>query len=423
MRESGFRAGAGSAEITPGAGARLVGYADRSERSRGCRDPLCARALMLEAGGTRVAFVAVELCYVGEDVVAEARTAAARATDVAADHVLIAATHTHSGPHDADAAIWPGGLAAPVADAVVEAAGRLEPATVDAGWGMLHGHSVNRRRLEDPVDPAVGVVRVDAEGGRPIGVLFTFGCHPVVLGPDNLLASGDWPGHASRSLEAYLGGESVALFVQGGGADVNPLPVAADAGVLPGTGLAANAPGSSYYGHDGSARRLTDRTGGSGEQLTALGDAVAEEVRRVHAGIRPMTSSQLRVTRMPIDPGPPPGPGPEPAHVLERPRADPETPLEVMLIGISDAGILIVGQPGEVFAESSVALRRAVRRRGVPFPLPVACANGWRGYLPPIGAYDEGGYEVDWARAVGIGEKLQADVLAATLDVAGPLVV
>jgi len=52
--------------------------------------------------------------------------------------------------------------------------------------------------------------------------LVGFGCHPVVLGPNNLLISADFPGAAMNAVEAGYGGDFVSAFVYGGGGDINP---------------------------------------------------------------------------------------------------------------------------------------------------------------------------------------------------------
>ncbi len=417
-----LRAGFGRAEITPARGTRLVGYALRREPSRGQHDPLSARALVLEAGAEQLALVVLELCYVGEDVVAESRCAIAEATAIPAERVMLAATHTHSGPHDADPDSWPGGLAPRLADAVRDACERLEPARLGIGWGAIHGRSLNRRRFEDPVDPALAVFRVDAVDGRPLGAVFTFGCHPVVLGPDNLLGSGDWPGHAARAVEEHLGRGAVAIFAQAGGGDVNPLLGHLERWVSAGEPIAATT-SATYYGAAGAdqPRSIGDRTGGTLEQMASLGEAVADEVARVHRGIEPRHDQVSVLARSAlVDPnGDPLGATRDaPPHMLERPRSARERPLEVMTIAVPEAGLILVGQPGEVFAESAVRLRRELRREGTAYPLTIAHANGWRGYLPPASAYPVGGYEVEWARAVGIGERVQERVLAAALAAA-----
>jgi neutral ceramidase len=379
------RAGLGKVEISTSAiGAELMGYADRDGGAVAVHDPLFVRALVLECGGERVALCSVDLCAVNEDVVAAARARIARQSGAGA---FIAATHTHSAPHDDDAACWPHGLDAPIAAAVAQACERLTPARVGAGWGSLAGHTVNRRRPEDPVDPAVLVVRVDDTAGAPLGLYYGFACHPVVLGADNRKVSADWPGQAARILERELG--AVTVLGQGACADVNPLTDRIAAG-----------------------RSVYDRSGGTFAQAEDLGRAVADEVIRVHRGIATGDVTGVWTRRIAVagDRDATRDDGPLGGHGV--PRAGPDEPLDVMLVGIDGPDVLLLGQPGEVFAETGVALRRELRTAGVRHPFVVGYANGWRAYLPPRCAYSEGGYEVDWAVAMRHPETLQDDIRA-----------
>ena len=430
-----LRAGFGKVEISQSAvGAQLAGYGHREGGATGVHDPLHARALVLEHGSQRVAICSLELCFVNEDVVGPARERIAARGLVPADAVLVAAQHTHSGPHDLDPGCWPDGLEVPIEAAVAQACERLTPARIGAGFGMLHGHSLNRRRLEDPVDPAVMVVRVDDLDGRALGVWYGFGCHPVVMGSDNLLVSADWPGAASRRLEAQLGEDAVALFGQGCSADVNPLTPKVRERLA--QGPAASTALLPYYGsvEKGDASRedwarrfgaVWDRRGGTFEEVEALGGVVAEEALRVHRGIAAQDATGLwthrLVLEMPLHERVQPTPdAPLPGGFTTPigPRAAPGAPLEVMLVGIDGPGILLVGEPGEAFVETGLTLRRDLRNAGFAHAFVVTHANGRRSYLPPRRAFPDGGYEVDWARTYGTPETLQDDIHARVLDVA-----
>jgi hypothetical protein len=71
-----------------------------------------------------------------------------------------------------------------------------------------------------PIDPAVGVIRVDDMDGNPIAILFSYGCHTVTVGPRSLVASPDFPGAAREVIERTIGG--TALFLQACGGDIIP---------------------------------------------------------------------------------------------------------------------------------------------------------------------------------------------------------
>ena len=66
----------------------------------------------------------------------------------------------------------------------------------------------------------MGVIRIDDLDGDPIAVAFRYSCHPVTMGPRSAVASSDFPGAARDVVERSLGG--LALFLQGGGGNVNP---------------------------------------------------------------------------------------------------------------------------------------------------------------------------------------------------------
>lgn len=420
-------AGFGRVEISARvAGAQLVGYRTTSRRAIFVHDPLHVRALVLGAGAQQVAICSVELCCVGSDVVAAARARVERATGIPRERVFVSATHTHSGPRDVDPACWPQGLDEQICAAVEQACERFAPARVGVGWGMVHGVAMNRRRFEDPVDPAVLVVRVDDADGSPLGLWWGFGCHPVVLGPDNLLASGDWPASTARLLEERLGG--VAVFGQGACADVNPLTAGVRAHLDAQWPVLGNVPGASYYGPARTAaaeHRIGNRAGGSFIEAERLGRAVGEEVVRVHRGIETGPLEGLWTRTLALD-APPARPAAAaaggPVEEAVRPRAPHDEPLELMLVGIEGPGIVLVGAPVELFCESGVRLRRALRAAGVAHPFAVGYANGWRGYLPPRHAFAEGGYEVGWAHASGLPASLEAAlverVAGAVADVA-----
>jgi hypothetical protein len=222
--------GAARVDITPGAGVELMGYGLRTEPSRGAHDALDARALYLgPAGGEDrgILLVSADLCLIAPGQARQLRERIAGQTGLPWGHVLIGCTHTHSGPETGVAALvrgkpqpeHVGHLMSGIVEAAVSARGHLRPARLR--WGraeVLIG--CNRRTRNGPLDPDVHWVRVEAEGGGTIAVLFHHGCHATVLGHENLEISADWPGAAATRIEQETG--AVALFLLGAHADVDP---------------------------------------------------------------------------------------------------------------------------------------------------------------------------------------------------------
>ncbi len=221
-----LRAGAAKAVVTPPIGYTMGAWGLRQGRSTGVHRDLYARALVLDDGGSRVAFVAMDVAGVPIEAVRAVRARAERLTGIPATHLVISSTHSHTTPDfimgiPPELGVYSAYFAELVAGAVFEAANRLQSARVGFGQGALPGWTVNRQYPKSPVDTEVGVLRVDTAQGRPIAHAVNFACHGVSDGGQYLDWSPDFPGAVSASLEAGYPG-SVALFIQGAGGDIHP---------------------------------------------------------------------------------------------------------------------------------------------------------------------------------------------------------
>ena len=200
------------------------------EPSRGERDTLAVRAIVLEASGRRVAWVSLDLLAVEARLTAEvAKRLQAAGTQPLT--LILSASHTHSGPgayidsavlgwlaldrfdRDVRAAV----VAATVA-AIREADAARRPARLATASVAVPG--VAKSRLGQPLDEAMFVLRVSHAGGAPIALVWNFAIHGTTLGARNLRLSGDVMGEASTRLERALG--VPVLFVNGAVGDVSP---------------------------------------------------------------------------------------------------------------------------------------------------------------------------------------------------------
>ena len=180
-----------------------------------------ARALVLTEPGLSVALASVDVLLVPA---ALRRKVEARLADLRLDAVLVAATHTHSGPggfwDDALGSRFGTGpyepaledaIAGRIADAVLAAAAARAPATI----------SVAGSRREDLVRNRDGgarggqllAVRVARPGGEIVGQIVVFPAHATTRESRNRLLSGDWPGALARELPG------VTVFLQGAEGD------------------------------------------------------------------------------------------------------------------------------------------------------------------------------------------------------------
>jgi len=310
----------------------------------------------------------------------------------AISYVLVAATHTHSGPEirdeypPAEAPDWESDALDKVGRAIDDAHRRAVAARIGTGYGrVLIGH--NRLRQEangtvtwfernntmaptSPVDPTVSVMRIDAADGRPIAVLVNYACHPVVFGSDNRQYSADYPGVMARTVERELGGQPLAMFLQGGDGDINP-----------------------YYAvHplDQDAVRMRDWTGERlGQEAArvarairaeAVADASLEYVEDTIAFDWRWDRERFREARRQSW-------GPKAAAAFDRRRAEGlRAPVATILF---NKKIAIMTVPGEPFVDYQIDWRNRSPVRDAFF---VAYANDALGYFPTIRAAALGGY-------------------------------
>jgi neutral ceramidase len=244
--------------------------------SDGARDTLAARALVLQSGDVRVAWVAVELLAVDRSFTDEVERRLTVA-GVAPVTLIVSASHTHSGPGAfVDSAVlgWLAldrldrsvrdGLVSAVVAAVQQADAARTAARV--GVGSVTAPHLTSSRLGAAIDSELLVLKVTAADGAPVALVWNYAVHGTVLGPRNLRLSGDVMGEASRRLEQTLG--APALFVNGAVGDVSPV----------------------RHGE----RALTD-----------LGAELAESVRAGWARAETVTPSTLRTGRVQVSLPPP----------------------------------------------------------------------------------------------------------------------
>lgn len=418
-----LHAGVARVDMTPALGFPLVGYGNRVQGATGIHDRLWVRAMVLTGSGGSMVLVSVEMCYLAMSTVTAVRARIHRELGILPAQVMIATTHTHAGPRDRDTGNWARPLADVIADAVVAAYAARRPARLGSGVGVLYGCAINRRWLDRPVDPGVTVLRVDDSDGRLLGVWCNFACHAVVLGADTTVISGDWPGHMMTQVESEYP-DALCLFTQGGAGDVNPLVSGVRARMRSGHTVTSIGGISHNYGavDDPLAWSIGDRAGGTFAEVAEVGDAVAAEVLHVcrHIVTTAPVAPTLWATQVWVD---------ATAAMTEhpqrvRPPLQDDIPeisdeqvirVEVQVMRIGD--LVLVTQPGEVFAETAWTLKAQLRAMGNVTPALVSYANGWMAYLPEPSAFPEGGYEVDWAVSLNISAQFQPRFRATVMPV------
>lgn len=395
-------AGLARVEITPASSMPMYGYANRKcGPSNGTHDPLLAKVLVLESGGTRVALVTADLGSLVSDTLRRDV-----ATKLGIPTLLLAASHTHSAP-----AFLPFGSAPATSDqarayladvegrifsAVAEASREMFPARLAVGRGSLQ-LGYNRLLLREdgraralfdnldrvpygPLDPEVVLLRVEDASGKPRALLVHYAMHAVVLGPTSCKYSADFPGVVQSEVEQALEGTQV-MFVQGGAGDVNPL----------------------FQGRSGSEE--ADFT-----QMTKIGHLLAGEVLRANARVTPLAPI--------VDPI---AVKSEVLTFAERWEAGKtvEVGITTLLVGRE---LAIAAVPGEPMHR----LQRTWKEQAdVPVPLfwgyTYSAGGTWPGYIPDLRSAAYGGYGADASTriAVGAGEQIMLRHLTHLYDLRG----
>jgi neutral ceramidase len=238
-----LQAGVYRVDITPPLGISMCGYFARAGVSNRAERPLTATAVVLASGGAKVAILGCDLISILNPAVDEIRMAIASAIGTTVESILINCSHTHCGPNTWEFS-WESddqhqlqrsyldNLNHLLTGCAVAADRQLRPARIGTGNGSSH-IGINRRELDEsgkiflgenpegPMDPTVGVIRIDEPSGRPMAVLFNYGCHTVTMGPKFLGLSPDFPGPARELIESATG--ALSIFLQGAGGDINPV--------------------------------------------------------------------------------------------------------------------------------------------------------------------------------------------------------
>jgi neutral ceramidase len=222
----------------------------------GIHDPLFARALVLDNGVTTVAIVSLDSVEIFDTLPLRQRIQ--RELGIAADHIMLAASHSHSAPRlrNGDPP-YPGavglGESAPsgpptppipemdahlkvvddkIVDALRRAKASMQPARMGFGTGRADvnvnsdlyrpGKGWGGGFNPDGVsDKTVSVVKFETLNGDPIAVLFNYAVHSTVT-INSWLVSADLAGAASHVVEQRYDDKLVALYTMGAAGDQVP---------------------------------------------------------------------------------------------------------------------------------------------------------------------------------------------------------
>ncbi len=379
-----FRASCVIVDITPEESLWLLGYDPR--QSEGVHDRIYHRIAAMDDGKMQFFLVSSDLAAISPAFYEQFSRELEQETGIKSEQVWWTLTHTHSAPevgspglirsmqperflHESNPEYseW---VKTRLIEGIREARSKLEPARL----AVTTGHSmanINRRAIdvdgrasygmnpEGAVDRQIGLIRLDRLDGSPLGLIANYAMHGTVLGPENLLISGDAQGIVAEYVEEKLG--APMLYVNGAAGNISPLY-------------------STYpdfkKGHItqfnvllGDRILQANRSLKSGTSKVVLwtGETIIETPRKADFSWVEELAHYLRVTESGVS--------------LVR------VPVRFLKI---NQDLVLWTAPVELFCEIAINVRN---HSPFPYTFFAGYTNGFLGYLPTRQAFAEGGYE------------------------------
>lgn len=393
-----LKVGVGISVINPFLDTPLAGYY-YPRMPLGVHDDLHAKALVFDNGSEQIVLVACDLVELPRAAVEDARRRIQKAFGIPPDHVLVTATHSHTGPQMVPQYIemlghW-------IADSVETAEHDKQSAELRETVEEEPSLPFNRRYLMKdgkvttnpgflnpdvvrpvgPIDPRLPVLTAETPQGRRIVTWVNYSMHQDTVGGDWI--SADYSYYLCRLLAVFQGPDIPTIFTIGAAGDINHWDV--------------HRPGP-QRGFDTAKR---------------LGDVLGADVLKAYTHLQPIDSDRMearsftlglpyqKLTRQDVQKAEqilavPPTPGVDftldrvwatkvmKIHHSNKPDIDAE--VQVLTLG----PLAFVGVPGELFVQLGMQIIK-----GSPFPHTyiLELANQDIGYIPTEIAFSQGGYE------------------------------
>lgn len=383
-----LKAGVARVDLTPPLDlkAPLGGYGERMNRpAEGVHDRIFAKALVLTDGTKK--FVLITADIVGfPPPVKPALVERLSPSGWTKDQIMLLASHSHTSiemnainPANTfqvpQIGIHNQRLFEFVMDHLVQvvrdAERQLTPVSIGTSGIAIEGWNRNRRNGA-VTDKELTVTRIDTKEGKPLVALVNFTAHPTFMNQDDMLFSGDWPGHLQRTLESLIGDGVTTMYYNGAEGDQAP------AG-RPDTGN-SRWERAERYGRDLGivAWKQWQQTKTMPSVAFAFHtQSIALPERTWHPDFAKTGGAEYGLNETMLK------------EML--PRMFP-TAADSIALRLGD--LLIVGIPGEMAASLGLKIKaEAGRMTGAKHPVIGGLADAWLSYMLPAEEYRKGGYE------------------------------
>lgn len=420
-----FSAGAAQTDITPPLGTIINGefvafYAHT------IHDPLYSKALVLQNGGTTLAIVIVDICAMDKDFILEVKKEISALTQIPAEHILIAATHTHfagsildllGGPCDLP---YRNSLVKKIVQSVVDAVQRLQPAKIGFVSVDVPEHVVCRRyymkpgyKALNPVTGGLDIIKTNPAGDELFIDKRSSAVDPELSAVAIQSITGEWISLLANYSMHYVGdcangtvtADYFAVFARH---ITNMLNANKNFVAMLSNGTSGEANIWDFLQPDRYPKEEHQKKELIGKDLAAkLSDALQNiqwetnpslyaSFKFINLNVRKPSAAEVEAAKKIVS---------QTDYRLINPDAEAmvkiyareqvllneypdsiEFPVQALKIGKITIGAL----GGEFFAETGLALKKKINTNKY---FTITMANGYIGYIPPAHEIEKGGYE------------------------------
>ena len=393
-----------SKDITPDKPVWLCGYAARTKKSDGAHDPLFAKTCYLSDGKMEAALISCDLIALSYEQEQTIRRMTKECCGV--ENIVVAATHTHSGPGTCQQLeftpgtldqVWIDNVLERIAESVSLAKQAAQPGTIYVASSVVPEVAKNRRTGETVTDAELRVLWAENLSGEVSGIMVNYACHATILDSSNYLISADFPYYLCEGLQKRFQG-AVAMFFNGACGDLN-IGYSADSSAL-GVDMGElrgyrNAEKMAAHILEGVWRAMQSPVQLAPELIFRriplrfpmrddMPDRQAilnemDELKR--SGLRDINAKTRQIYLSCL------------FTQVKTYCADSLNHLDGESVILCIGNALIVTIPGELFCEIGIQIKNIFSEKHIP--LLFGYANGYFGYLPTRKAFIAGGYECE----------------------------
>lgn len=388
-----MRVGINQRVITPELGVDLAGFGRPDRKAREVHDDLYLSTMVLEQNGEKFLFICADI--IGFGFTAGIKKEIWERFRIAEDRVLLAASHTHSGPQTAGNMLGVTGeadsgyiqfLNGAIMNSVQAALDSVTEMEIYYGKAQCN-IGINRRLIvggkaefapneEGPLDREIIALKF-VKDGSVAAVLYNYACHPSTINTDYI--SADYVGRAREVIQESYGSKIPVFFIQGCSGNIRVRSIEGN-GFRAGTWEDVN-----NFG-------------------TQVGSSVASLCRSEMEKLDMEISSELVTLMLPFEKLPDKNEledmklkGSAHEKVWAQKMLDAyesikrEAPFTIQRISLSK-DFSIIAMSGEVCVEYGLHIKRKNPGKTV---IPAAYSNGVIGYIPTAEMFEQGGYEPD----------------------------